>query len=164
MNIKSILLSTILSLSICGTALAIPPPPAGYTWEVGPFGPILVPITIPTPTPVQITSPDPITPLSDPTAGKELAPTSLNPDITNTMGYNLAGRQTEITPLEKTMIVNNIDTNEFAENSVGAIAINGNDQPVIAVSEFTPVAAASQVDNNGMEVKYDFVIQTPIVE
>jgi|GEM_PF-6506950 len=160
-RMKSILLSTVIAFTVSGMAVHAGEVPPGY--KLGPYG--LVKIPEPTPTPT--TNPaDPLIPLNEQRAGKELAPTSANPDITFNMGYNLAGKQMEITPLEKTQIVNNLDTEVFSENSVGAIAINDTtDRSIIAVNEFTPVGAASQVGNKDLESgNFEFVISEPVVE
>jgi hypothetical protein len=114
-------------------------------------------------------SPDKLLPLDRLQEFKELTPTSLNPDITHGLPINLAGTLMTVTPLEKTMIVNNLP-GAFDKGTVGAIALNDSAQHMLAVSEFTPVGAASQVgnndNNNGIpeEENYDFIIPEAIVE
>jgi hypothetical protein len=114
---------------------------------------------------------------------KELTPTSLNPDITNKISLNLGGTFMQVAPLDMTMLVNNLDTNSFPKNTIGAIAMNNSADHVlpggentVAVNELTPIGAASQVGNNGLKpigaasqvgndnANYDFVIPQAILE
>jgi len=161
MRMKSILLSTIVALSISGMAFAAPPIGGGSIG--GPGSGVAMPDTLTPPTPPAPTSPDPLLPLDRLLEMKELTPTSQNLDLTN-QPLNLAGTQMTVAPLYGTQIVNNIDTNQFSQDSVGTIAINNSADHMIAVSEFTPIGAASQIGDNEDLTQYDFIIPAPILE
>lgn len=104
---------------------------------------------------------------------KLVAPTDLN--IDPNANYNLGNVKAAVRTLEKTKIVNTIDTTNFKKQDVGAIAVNNTEERTIAsngivplgaankVNEFQPLGAAYKIDNNDNE-NYDFVISEPILK
>jgi len=146
---KKSLLSALLILSMSGSVFA------ESSFHSMPILP--TPATTPA-------APDPMLPMDKIQGQRELTPTSLDLDLTD-LPLNLAGTQMEIVPLEETMLVNNLDTTEFTQNTVGAIAINDSADHYVAVSEFTPIGAAAQIEDDELEnQKFDFVIQSAIFE
>lgn len=166
-----LLAAAIVSLGFSGAAMARVYDTVngeyGY-WEGGEFFVEVIP-----PTPDPVPQNDIVYSFQKEQDLKLITPTDLNP-IPRT-SFNFAGTQTAVNPLEKTKIVNTIDTNKFANQDVGAIAINNSDEHTIASNGMIPVGAANKVNENEFQTlgaaykvendqNYDFVISEPILK